>query len=88
MTVSPNPALVEFPRDEWGFTSELRKVGLRSAAAIRGDEAKLTLYIQTLATLAQHAQARIAGDVLEREERRAAAATSGRISTTGISTTE
>lgn len=60
--VSANPAKVSFPRDQWGFTTALRKYGLLVAAAIRGDEKKLALYIQTLGILAQHAQARIDSD--------------------------
>lgn len=88
MTVSSNPALVEFPRDEWGFTTMLRKYGLLVAGAVRGDEAKLALYIQTLGILAQHAQARIEGDKAERAARLVAYANAGRTNTVGISTTE
>lgn len=69
MSVSSNPALVEFPRDTWGFTTALRKYGLLVAGAIRGDDQKLTVFLQTLAILAQHAQARIEGDKAEREAR-------------------
>lgn len=67
--VSKNPAQVEFPRDEWGMTSELRKVGLRTAAGIRGNDAKLQLFLQTLAILGRHAQARINDDKAELERR-------------------
>ena len=88
MTVPANPALVEFPRDTWGFTTALRKIGLQVAGAIRGDRAKLELFIQTLGILAQHAQARIDGDVAEREARLQAAATSGRTNVIGINTAE
>lgn len=62
MSVSGNPRHVEFPRDQWGFTTALRKYGLMVAGAIRGDEKKLQLYIQTLGILAQHAQARFPDD--------------------------
>lgn len=88
MTVSSNPALVEFPRDVWGFTTSLRKYGLLVAGAIRGDEEKLNLYIQTLGILAQHAQARIEGDKLARAVRLAEIATSGRVNTAGIALPE
>ncbi|QWY83443.1 hypothetical protein [Rhizobium phage RHph_X3_9] len=84
-TVSSNPAQVEFPRDEWGFTSNLRKYGLLVAGAIRGDDAKLALYIQTLGILAQHAQARLPADKIERERRLEALAQSGRMHVTGSS---
>lgn len=88
MAVSANPAQVEFPRDTWGFTTQLRKYGLLVAGAIRGDEEKLTLYIQTLAILAQHAQARIEGDKQAREVRLAEIATYGRTTTVGINVEE
>lgn len=88
MTVSSNPAQVEFPRDTWGFTTALRKYGLLVAGAIRGDEEKLSVFIQTLGILAQHAQARIEGDKAERAARLAALVNSGRANSVGISTTE
>jgi hypothetical protein len=88
MTVSSNPALVEFPRDTWGFTTALRKYGLLVAGAIRGDEAKLELFITTLGILAQHAQARIEGDKEARAVRLAEIAGSGRVNTAGIALPE
>ena len=88
MTVSSNPAQVEFPRDTWGFTTALRKYGLLVAGAIRGDEEKLSIYIQTLGILAQHAQARIEGDKAARAVRLAEIANSGRTNTAGVNTTE
>lgn len=60
--VNSNPALVEFPTDPWGFTSELRKAGLRSAARVKGDPEKQALFLATLRTLALHSQARVADD--------------------------
>lgn len=60
--VSSNPALVEFPRDEWGFTSDLRKAGLAAASAIYGNPEKQALFIATLRVLAQHAGARVNSD--------------------------
>ena len=56
--VTANPAKVEFPRDIWGATTELRKAGLKCAGKINHDPNKLTVYLQTLAILAGHAQAR------------------------------
>lgn len=84
MAVSPNPALVEFPRDTWGFTTALRKYGLLVAGAIRGDDEKLALYIQTLGILAQHATARIEGDKLARAVKLAELANTGRATQQGI----
>lgn len=66
--VPANPAKVEFPRDKWGSTAALRKIGLTVAGKIRGDEHKLTVFLQTLGILAQHAQARCAQDKAAREK--------------------
>jgi hypothetical protein len=61
-TISANPALVEFPRDQWGMTSELRKAGIRAASAVRGNPEKQALLIATLRVIAQHAAARVGAD--------------------------
>ncbi|WP_085352839.1 hypothetical protein [Bradyrhizobium canariense] len=61
-TVPANPAMVEFPRDEWGFTTELRKAGLQAASRIRGNDEKHKLFIDTIKIIAQHAIARLEGD--------------------------
>jgi len=60
--VSANPALVEFPRDEWGMTSELRKAGIRAAQSVRGNPEKQALFVATLRILAQHSAARVNSD--------------------------
>lgn len=60
--VSANQAMVEFPRDQWGITSELRKAGLRAASSIRGDEEKMKTFLATLRVLGAHAAARFNGD--------------------------
>lgn len=60
--VATNPALVEFPRDQWGMTSELRKAGLRAASSVRGNPEKQALLLQTLRVIAQHSQARLQSD--------------------------
>lgn len=60
--VSHNAAFVEFPRDKWGMTSELRKAGLRAAGSVRGNKEKYDLFVSTLRVLAQHAAARIKTD--------------------------
>jgi hypothetical protein len=64
-TVSANPALVEFPRDEWGMTSELRKAGLRCASSVRGNKEKQSLFVATLRVLAQHSAARVNSDAAD-----------------------
>lgn len=60
--VSSNSALVEWPQDKWGFTSELRKTGLRTVARVRGDDVKMALLMETFRILIQHAQARLPED--------------------------
>lgn len=60
--VSTNPAMVEFPRDVWGMTTELRKAGLRAASAVRGNAEKHKLFLATLRVLAQHSAARLNSD--------------------------
>lgn len=63
--VSANSAQVQWPQDAWGFTTELRKVGLRTASAVRGDDAKMALFMETLKTIILHAQARLPEDKAE-----------------------
>ena len=60
--VSANPAMVEFPLDRWGMTSELRKAGIRAAQSVRGDPEKQALLVATLRVLAQHSAARVNSD--------------------------
>lgn len=67
--VSTNPALVEFPRDEWGFTTALRKAGLQAASNVRGNAEKHSLFIATIKVLAQHAIARLEDDAVAVEQR-------------------
>lgn len=60
--VSGNPALVEWPRDEWGTLAVLRKELLLNASNIRGNKDKHELYLATLQTAFLHATARYEGD--------------------------
>lgn len=60
--VPANPALVEFPRDEYGTMSNLRRELLLAASTIRGNPEKHKAYLATLGIAAQHAQARLAAD--------------------------
>lgn len=60
--MSANSAQVEWPQDTWGFTSDLRKVGLRTAANVRGDDKKMELFMATIKVLILHAQARLPED--------------------------
>lgn len=61
--VETNSALVEWPRDTWGFTSELKKVALRAASEIKGQPDKQTLFLAVLQVLKAHVEARYDVDV-------------------------
>jgi hypothetical protein len=61
-SVSANTALVEWPRDEWGSLSNLRKELLLAASNIRGQDDKQELFLNTLKTAALHAIARFSAD--------------------------
>jgi hypothetical protein len=61
-SVSANSALVEWPRDEWGSLSALRKELLLAAGNIRGQDDKQEVFLNTLKTAALHAIARFSGD--------------------------
>lgn len=56
--VSANPAAVEFPRDQYGFTSDLRAIGLSAAGRVLLSQDKLDVYLETLEILAKHGVAR------------------------------
>ena len=60
--VSANSALVEWPRDEWGSLSALRKELLLAAGNIRGQDDKQEVFLNTLKTAALHAIARFGAD--------------------------
>jgi hypothetical protein len=60
--VSANSALVEWPRDEWGSLSKLRKELLLAASNIRGQADKQEVFLNTLKTAALHALARFDAD--------------------------
>jgi hypothetical protein len=53
--VSANPMLVEFPRDPYQSTQQLRSVGLKASARVGTQKDKLKLYIETLDVLKAHA---------------------------------
>lgn len=60
--VPANPALVEWPRDEYGNLSNLRRELLLAASTVRGNTEKHKLFLATLGVAAQHAQARLSSD--------------------------
>jgi hypothetical protein len=61
--VATNPAKVEFPRDTWGFTSDLKKHALRAASSIQGQPDKQLLFLSVLEVLRTHAEARFEVDL-------------------------
>lgn len=63
---NPNPALLQFPQDPWGFTTELRKVGARACAGVRGQDDKHVVLMGTLMVLMAHARVRLKGDAAAR----------------------
>jgi hypothetical protein len=69
--VDKNPALVEFPVDPWGFTRELRKVGLAAASAVKGQADKHITLLGTLMVLTAHVKARVEEDQKHHKEHQA-----------------
>lgn len=69
-----NPRLIEFPYDQFGFTTMLRKEGVRAVGRIKGDKAKMDVFLQTLRVLGDHAKAKIADQSKDAEMAAAAAA--------------
>lgn len=50
-----NSTALVFPLDETGFTSMLRKEGVRAVGRIGGDPARMAIFKATLRVLAEHA---------------------------------
>lgn len=70
--VSDNPTQITWPRDQWGFTSELKKIVIQTAGNVRGHEEKHDLLLNTLAVAIAHVQKRRAKDLRLRELSRSA----------------
>lgn len=60
--VTDNPANLEFPTDRWGFTTDIKKIVLKRAASVRGQEDKHSLLLATMAILVAHIKARYPKD--------------------------
>lgn len=67
-----NPRAIEWPYDQHGFTTLLRKEGVRAVGRIKGDKAKLDVLIQTLKVLGEHARAKIADQMKDAAQTAAA----------------
>lgn len=71
-TRKPNGSVVNsqelvFPQDEHGFTSMLRKEGVRAVGRIGGDPERLNVFKATLRVLAQHADTKLKHQQTERQ---------------------
>lgn len=64
--VATNVALLQFPRDPFGFTSAFKKEFLKAASTIRGQDDKHEIILNTLAILTAHVKARKSGDLVSR----------------------
>lgn len=63
-----NPRDLEFPFDPHGFTSMLRKEGVRAVGRIKGDDAKLKVLLETLKVIGEHAKAKIVDQKREAQQ--------------------
>lgn len=54
-----NPGLIEWPFDQYGFTTVLRKEGVRAIGRVNGNPEKAEVLLGTLQVLAQHLKARV-----------------------------
>lgn len=67
--VSDNVALINFPTDQWGFTSGVRKAVLQAASRVEGQDDKHDLLVGTLSILVAHIRKRKVKDTADRELR-------------------
>lgn len=54
-----NPVNIQWPHDPHGFTTMLRKEGVRAVGRIFGDAEKLAIFISTLKVLGDHAKTKL-----------------------------
>jgi hypothetical protein len=62
-----NPTKIVFPLDDTGFTTLVRKEGVRAVGRINGSAEKLEVFLATVRVLAQHATAKIASQRTAKE---------------------
>lgn len=67
-----NPLDIQWPQDEYGFTTMLRKEGARAIGRIQGDATKMRVLLDTLEVLRDHAEAKLADHVNEVARNKAA----------------
>jgi hypothetical protein len=68
-----NPTFIDWPHDPFGFTSMLRKEGVRAIGRVSGNQEKAEILLGTLQCLAQHLKARLPDQQSAIEQRLAAA---------------
>lgn len=64
-----NAATLQFPTDQWGFTSGLKKEVLKAASAVQGQTDKHDLLVGTILVLLAHIKARKDADAAYRVRR-------------------
>lgn len=67
-----NPRALQWPFDATGFTTLLRKEGVRAIGRIKGSREKLDVLIATLKVLGEHARVKAAAQVADAKQRAAA----------------
>lgn len=54
--VGTNPLNLEWPQDQYGITSMLKKEGVRAVGRLNGDDTKLDVFLGTVRLLVQYAK--------------------------------
>lgn len=67
--VSTNPAAIEWPQDQWGFTTGLRKELTSAARRVVGQDDKHDLLIATLSVALAHVRKRKEVDAVAAAEK-------------------
>jgi hypothetical protein len=67
-----NPRDIVWPVDPWGFTSMLKKEGVRAVGRIKGHDEKMDIFLHTLRALGEHAKTKIADQKADAEKTAAA----------------
>ncbi len=62
------PSKIEWPHDQYGFTSMLRKEGVRAVGRIKADPAKLEVFIASLKVLGEYARTKVEDQVVAKDK--------------------
>ena len=60
--IGTNSLQLPFPKDPHGLNAALRRGGIKAAASVKGDKAKLKALLETLEVIAGHAKAKYLKD--------------------------